>query len=264
MLKRPDTDFLRSHLLDVPVFRALIRATECRLLAQLGELPRPVLDVGCGDGHFVQMACAEPLDVGLDPARAALAEAKGRGSYRLLLEGSATALPFADASFQTVLSNCVLEHIPDLEAALAEIARVLRPGGRLVTTVPSPHLDEMLLGGRLLARLGLAGLAARYRRWFQGVSRHYHLYDVDRWMALLAQGGLRLLFHHYYFSAATLTAFEVGHFTSAPSLLTHKVTGRWVLWRHPLSVAPLERLLRPLYEEPEPRAGAYIFLVAQK
>ncbi len=264
MLRSPDTDFLHRHLLDVPSFRALLRATECRLLAQLGQLPRPVLDVGCGDGHFVRMLCAEPLDVGLDPAGWAVWEAKERGSYRALLQGSATTIPFADESFQTVLSNCVLEHIPDLEAALAEIARVLRPGGRLVTTVPSPYLEEMLLGGRVLTRLGLSSLAKRYRRWFQTASRHYHLYDVDRWAALLAQCGLRLTAHRYYMSAAAVAAFEIGHFTSAPSLVTRKLLGRWVLWSHPLAVAPLERLLRPFYEEPEPRVGAYMFLVAQK
>ena len=52
------------------------------------------------------------------------------------VQGDALALPFADGSFDRVIASEVLEHIPDDEAAMAELARVLRPGGSMAVTVP--------------------------------------------------------------------------------------------------------------------------------
>jgi len=59
-------DFLWPQLQALPAFRALIRAMEARLFAELGPLPRPMLDIGSGNGHFAQ-SIWEQLDVGIDP-----------------------------------------------------------------------------------------------------------------------------------------------------------------------------------------------------
>ena len=66
-------DYLVEHLLTVPAFRALLRSIEARMMGEL-DLPRPILDLGCGDGNFAQMACRAPLDAGIDPSPAALAQ----------------------------------------------------------------------------------------------------------------------------------------------------------------------------------------------
>lgn len=257
------TDFLAAHLAEVPYFRALIRATECRLIARLGALPAPVLDVGCGDGHFAQMVFADQVDVGIDPLPAAVAEARQRRVYRSVMVGSTTCLPFSDGAFRGVISNCVLEHVPDLGSALAEIGRVLAREGIFVATVPSAHHPRMLFGARLPARLGLRPLAAGYARWFTRVSQHYHLYDVAEWERLFRVAGLALLEHRYYFSTRTLAVFELGHFLSAPSLVTRRLAGRWVLWPSRRKSETLAALLRRFYAEPEPTVGAYLCLVAR-
>ena len=69
------------------------------------DLPRPLLDVGCGDGHFgaVALAPAGPVDSGVDPNLARVREAAARGVYRLPLVASATQLPYADAAFASVV-----------------------------------------------------------------------------------------------------------------------------------------------------------------
>ena len=59
-----------------------------------------------------------------------------------VLRGDATRLPFADASFDAVITSEVLEHIPDDTGALAEMVRVLRPGGTFAATVPSVAAGE--------------------------------------------------------------------------------------------------------------------------
>jgi ubiquinone/menaquinone biosynthesis C-methylase UbiE len=74
--------------------------------------------------------------VGLDASEVMIAEARRRAEARglpIAFEvGQATALPFADASFDVCRAARLLEHLPDPGAALAELARVVRPGGRVV------------------------------------------------------------------------------------------------------------------------------------
>jgi SAM-dependent methyltransferase len=105
---------------------------------------------------------------GLDLSPAALNFSRGRGHARLVA-ADLTALPFRDATFDVVTALDVIEHIADDAAALGEIARVLRPGGILVATVPAyrflwgPH-DVALhhrrryRGGEFRARVARAGL----------------------------------------------------------------------------------------------------------
>jgi len=98
---------LEQQLQELPAFRALLRATEARFYADL-PLIQPVLDLGCGDGHFASVAFPAGLEVGLDPWWGPLQEARTRGIYRQLTHASGAAMPFAVASFATVVSNSVL------------------------------------------------------------------------------------------------------------------------------------------------------------
>jgi ubiquinone/menaquinone biosynthesis C-methylase UbiE len=125
-------DLLWQHLKDLPYFRALLRAVEARFYANL-TLGEPVLDLGCGDGHFASLALAGRTSlVGVDPGWSSLTKAAQRGVYRHALQCLGAQLPFASGCFNTVISNSVLEHIPDVDAVLIETARVLRPGGTLI------------------------------------------------------------------------------------------------------------------------------------
>ncbi|WP_340647270.1 class I SAM-dependent methyltransferase [Phenylobacterium sp.] len=106
-----------------------------------------VLDLGCGEGrhvHGVHMLPGVNV-VGLDLDIASLVKARdglehlppvaveGATSF---LSGDAYRLPFADACFDVVICSEVLEHLHEYDRALAEIRRVLKPGGRFVPTVP--------------------------------------------------------------------------------------------------------------------------------
>jgi SAM-dependent methyltransferase len=102
-----------------------------------------VLDIGCGEGrHAVAAArdAGEVVGVDLDPDRLLTAredyDTYADGTPGTFLRGDALNLPFVDDGFDTVVCSEVLEHLPDHEAAIAELRRVCRPGGALAVSVP--------------------------------------------------------------------------------------------------------------------------------
>lgn len=108
-----------------------------------------VLDLGCGAGRHAfelyrrgaDVVALDRDEVELDGVRRMFGamEAAGEpplGATASTVRGDVLALPFPDASFDAVIAAEVLEHIPDDEIAMAEIARVLKPNGRLAVTVP--------------------------------------------------------------------------------------------------------------------------------
>lgn len=107
-----------------------------------------MLDLGCGEGRHVISAYVEAdvhsvgVDLSLDDLKTTrskyedFAEPDNAGKSFHLSSANALALPFADNTFDKVICSEVLEHIPDYQAALAEIQRVLKPGGLLCASVP--------------------------------------------------------------------------------------------------------------------------------
>jgi len=96
-----------------------------------------LLDVGCGTGLYALELAARGVEVtGVDIASSMLAQARAKAQNAGLnirfLEADALRLPFAEQSFDAVLSVVALEFVPDLAAALGEAYRVLKTGGRLV------------------------------------------------------------------------------------------------------------------------------------
>jgi demethylmenaquinone methyltransferase/2-methoxy-6-polyprenyl-1,4-benzoquinol methylase len=94
-----------------------------------------LLDVGSGTGVIAAAAQKivgdQGLVVALDPSSGMLTEALARG-VKTIVPGRGERLPFADASFDAVTMGYALRHVADLDAAMREYARVLRPGGRVM------------------------------------------------------------------------------------------------------------------------------------
>ncbi|MEZ4335969.1 MAG: class I SAM-dependent methyltransferase [Sandaracinaceae bacterium] len=116
---------------------------------------RRVLEVGCGTGLLLsRIAAVADQAVGVDLSPGMLAHARERGLE--VVEGSATALPFEDASFDTVYSFKVLAHVEPIEVALREAARVVRPGGHVVIDVYNRwslrYLARRVAGARAIGR----------------------------------------------------------------------------------------------------------------
>jgi SAM-dependent methyltransferase len=148
-----------------------------RRRALLLDAVRPgerVLDLGCGAGRFVRAlgeAGADPVGVEIAPAALERARAVAPGADLRLVEPDGS-LPLEHRSVDLVWCSEVLEHVVDLSHVLLEVRRVLRPGGRLLATVPfhgrvsaalialtrfDAHFDPLGQHLRFFTRTSLAG-----------------------------------------------------------------------------------------------------------
>jgi SAM-dependent methyltransferase len=250
-------EILRRHLAELPWHRVITRSIEARILADV-SFPRPMLDVGIGDGHFASVLFPGGVDAGIDPGFAETVEARARGVYRLVVNGSSLAIPFGPGSFASVLSNCVLEHIPDLDTTLAEIARVLKPGGLFACTVISDRFSEFFIPRQSWERWGLGRVRDRYVAWFNRKARHFHFESPEEWRRRFEKAGLEIERWRYYSSLAASRAAHQSHYWSLPLLVFRKLTGRWVPFPRLTESPVLLRRFARYVEEPEPQPGACI------
>jgi len=256
-------DYLWLHIRELPYFRSITRSVEAEFYQDI-DLPAPVLDVGCGDGHFASVAFNNPLDVGLDPWRHPLREAIKRKSYRLVIQADGGNMPFSDAYFASAISNSVLEHIPHVEAVLAETSRVLKPGAPFIFCVPNPgHFTELSIPA-FLTRVRLPKAAHAYTEWFRRITHTEHADMPEAWEVRLERVGLHLERWWHYLSPRTWQVVEWGHYFGVPSLFVKKIFGRWVLVPTWWNLAITKRLIKPYAQAVPVEDGVFTFFIARK
>jgi SAM-dependent methyltransferase len=180
----------------LPVTVAVRELMRMRALADCGLLRMPLLDVGCGDGLFWEVMTKELIGgksqrleglVGIDIDRHELDLASMRLSPA---GGEVRSIDISEQGadlktrFNTILCNCSLEHVPELEPALANIRQYLAPGGELFMVLPTPRWTDTLVFKRFLGRFS-ARLAQMYAGAFDGFYQHHHLYPAWVWEQLL-------------------------------------------------------------------------------
>lgn len=118
----------------------LIRIEEPIVRRLLGDVAgKRVLDAGCGTGrHTVWLARQGARVIGVDPSAEMLARARPKCPGVDFREGTFAPLPIPDRSVDLALNALVLEHLPEVATPIAELARVLVPGGALVVSVYHP------------------------------------------------------------------------------------------------------------------------------
>jgi ubiquinone/menaquinone biosynthesis C-methylase UbiE len=187
------------------------------------------LDAGCGTGAFLlplarRLAPQGATVIGLDLAEGTLGQARARVKAEGLavdcLIGDVEALPFADHAFDLVLANDMLYHVPDLDQAIAELRRVLRPTGTLLAaTNGQRRLRELWqLEEQALLRLGIAPqtVAGLLERAGAARAQSFRLETGAKWLRR-AFGDMRL---ERYPDALAVTEVEplVAYLVSVRSL----------------------------------------------
>jgi ubiquinone/menaquinone biosynthesis C-methylase UbiE len=204
-----------------------------------GAAGQDVLDVGCGQGIDVAsyaLAGANATGVDLTPRHVELATAHtaALGLDVRVVQGDAETLPFDDHSFDRASSNGVLHHTPDMLAALREMRRVVRPGGRATVIVynrRSLHywtlhvLMEGVLKGGLLRERSMSGVLSRgVEHSDVGARPLVNVYSPRELRSLLETAGFRGVLtsvRHYALSDSPLTGWMEGRVKRAsdPALL---------------------------------------------
>ena len=210
-----------------------------------------VLDVGAGFGrHVYECARRGARAVALDYAEAEVVETRAtigamhaageitENAFIGVMRGDATRLPFADNSFDVVITSEVLEHITDDTSAIAEMVRVLRPGGRFAATVPArlPETINWRLSDEYHAPAAVGG--------------HVRIYSAVELRAKLRAAGLTLDGSHR--SHALHSPYWWLRCAVGPNNDDHPLVARYrrLLEREiidqPASLAVVERVLAPV------------------
>ncbi|MDQ3870433.1 MAG: methyltransferase domain-containing protein [Chloroflexota bacterium] len=162
--------------LNWPAFRSLVPSPG-----------RRTLDVGCGEGRVGRLLSAEGHRMaGIDSSQTLVSLAREAGGYDQLLCGDAASLPWDADTFDLALAYMSLHDMEDLAGAVGEMARVLKPGGRLCVAIvhplnrPPEALDEYFTERRFADEVELDGL----RMTFESIDRPLEAYP----RALAAEG----------------------------------------------------------------------------
>jgi SAM-dependent methyltransferase len=203
-----------------------------------------LLDLGCGGGRHSAEAARRGATVfavdmsapDLKAARDRLAEVDPEATHSVAVRGDALRLPFADGSLDRVIIAEVLEHIPGDEAAMAEIARVLRPGGLVAVTVPRWGPEKICWA-----------LSDAYHQVEGG---HVRIYRKGQLRKRLESVGLGYLGHHYahalhapyWWLRCVVGVHDDDH---RATKLYHRMLV-WDMFSAPRTTRTAERLLNPV------------------
>jgi SAM-dependent methyltransferase len=208
-----------------------------------------LLDLGCGGGrHAFQAARLGARVVALDAEADEVAQVRATIGAMLdageigdkdaagAVQGDALHLPFADGAFDRVIAAEVLEHIPDDTAAMAELARVLRPGGTMAVTVP---------------RLGPEAVNWALSDEYHNVpGGHIRIYRRTTLVSRLARAGLRLVDRHHAHALHSpywwLRCWVGPRRDDHPLVRAYHRLLVWDITRAPRLTRVTERLLNPL------------------
>jgi SAM-dependent methyltransferase len=265
--------FLKLYWFAPPV--ALWRAVEARAVARQ-HFDAPMLDLGCGHGRFavVIFGTNQSIAAGCDLLYEQLLSAHRGGAYQTVALADAHSLPYASGIFATVLSNSVLEHIPNPLPVLREATRVLQTDGQCIITVPSDRFHDYLATSQKHRATGQHGLAAAYNAAVDQQFQHYHYHTPNEWARLFQQAGLELVQEIYYMAPVAAAAWDhmnhkygVGHRSGFSILVSPRLRRlgyqRLIAWALP---RVLDRHFRVYYEmDVTPgETGAGLLLIGEK
>jgi SAM-dependent methyltransferase len=217
------SSYIDSYLKNHPMFFSYIRPQEAYLFHTHKKLLKtPIVDYGSGDGFFADVVWGKnSIDIGLDMKNTRTLEAETTQVYKKIIYYDGVTIPIQNAAVQTVVSNCVLEHIPDIQNSLSEIYRILRPGGTFITTVMAAPWEEYQAGRKILGTY--------YNAFMRKRQVHHNVFGSAKWRAQFESAGFAVEEEIGYLSQKNAFWLDVAHYLSIPSLLTRALFKKWVI-----------------------------------
>lgn len=263
---RLNKDILRDYMAAAPLALAFERTMECHILADQ-PFERPILDIGCGDGLFAKILFPEMIDTGIDPNLHELEQAGKLNVYKELIHCSGAAIPKPDGFYKTILSNSVLEHIPDIGDVFNESHRLLAPGGRFYFTAPSDLFESYTIINQILTSMRLYSLAKTYREFFNRFWRHYHCYPRHQWEKIARKAGFEIAHSQSYGPKQICLLNDSMIPLSISAFVTKKLANRWTLfpWLRRMTLYPIYLAALPSIQAgAKAENGGLVFLALTK
>ena len=226
----------------------LWRAIEMKRIEELTQelmIEEPILDIGCAEGKIASIVFKGKKVFGLDNSWDLISQNKKRDQALVLADGRY--ISFKGACFSTVFSNCVIEHIRDLDKLLGEVSRVLKKGGVFIFTVPSDKFPKYLY-------LPFKRYGDFRMKWLNC----FHCYSPQYWEKILAQNNLKMVTHSYYMSKKATQLWDL---LAGIMFISRGLKINFL--EKPLN-SLLRRHFKKLYETDATDDGAGILVVAQR
>jgi len=218
------------------------------LLAIVNDLPRPILDLGCGDGSFGALF-TDKIEYGIDGDNDAVQQCNPAVFQKFFAGDLRETLAIPDGTLGAAFSNSVLEHVTPLEPAIVSVSRALKPGGKLVVTVPSAGLTKVVINAygsptadRLNNNLG-----------------HHNLWTWAQWEKLLLANGFSEVKLRGYLSHGAIEWYTSRALNPWPQIARKR--GSW-LWQRDLPT--IKRYVRESLQVTEEAATTCVLIEATK
>ena len=227
----------------------------------------PVLDLGCGDGMFGSILFGnrpEGINCGIDLCLEDARKAKRTKTYKSLQVADIQELPFSDNSIGSIFSNSVFEHLDDIDMALREAVRVLRPGGKLVVTSPNDRLvDNFFLSG-LLHSMGFSRAARAVGTFGNKALGNRTCLSPEAWQEKAVSAGFSTVDCHNIVPPKTFHISELFIPFAVLSVLLRGLFGRLLFFERRLTLKPLHFWLHRYYESNGSHEGLASVIICAK
>lgn len=252
--------FIKKYLENRPMFMAIIRSQEAMLFQKYNKLIKSkVLDFGCGDGFFAGLIFGKnKINIGLDLFdNNRVEEAKKEKVYKKITLYDGNTIPYPDNSFNTIISNCVLEHIPNLEYSLKETYRILKPGGYFLISVMTDQWEKNLFGSKIFGKI--------YLNYMKRTQVHHNLFSKEKWQIYFEKTGFKIQSVEGYLYKKSSYYLDLFHYLSIGSLISYKLFNKWILFSIPFLNKLKTRLIRKIIiNENNPDKASALFFVLKK
>jgi SAM-dependent methyltransferase len=259
--------WIKAYLAHAPLSLTLREINRLIAIEAVSGHGGTVLDVGCGDGFWWTLRDHDQREIyGIDISASEIAQAKRR--INAALTDVSREAPFVGTKFDQIIGNCSLEHVPDIDAALANLRKAAAPGARLVMFVPTPRwayqgrLQSFLLAHAPRVAMSVAGA-------MNGFFQHWHLYDAKVWSRLLATHGWKVRAAYGLGSARSEFLFRLFMPPAFGEFVVKKLTGyypsRLARYLPERALAPVAKLVKwavsdPLVAVDSPTAYEYMIV----
>lgn len=257
-------EYFRKFLRVAPLSLAIWRSIEAYQYSKQNiTYKRPILDIGCGFGEFAGVFFDKSVEVGIDIDEKDLIRARQIKKFKKLILADARNLPFAKDTFNTVLSNSVLEHIPNVSKVFTESYRVLKPGGYLVVTVAVSTFYNNLFFTQVLEKMGFRSLAKYYFQMINKIFKHINVFPKEKWVSMVKKARFEVVVDKYIISKKSTMMFDLTLLPALPSQLIRWIFGKRIVIDFPGRMELFEKLFLKFVED-EADKGSNILIIARK